>query len=349
MYLFSKRKKEKPNISKQEIQDNKEDLFKVKSEYVGSNTTQITIDLNSKEFIKRAKDGTLRKENESNKKTIEDITGFYGSEEYSPDKIFCVAYCDGYYDNDKWKNGNIALVKDKTLLFKKKIQRPNDCHVSDDGIVICCDWQNSDLLTGKFLIFDTKGEQIFSKKTSANLGSCAISNNSKIALFETYGSSTDESNSIFIVDIEQKDIIHKFQRPRSFNSALIDTNNKLIKLKDNKGFVFEIDFEGKQTNKEDFEKQVQTKGSVLDRLYLYSDKTDEVKLKDENYLNLLSKALIDNDASYSLGKDRIYRMIGEYYEANGNTLKTIENWDKAIEINPKIGVKRKLEILKRKI
>ena len=80
---------------------------------------------------------------------------------------------------------------------------------------------------------------------------------------------------------------------------------------------------------------------------MYADKPDEIKLKDPKYLELLTKALTDKDASYSFGKDKIYRMIGEYHEANGDVAKTIENWEKAMQINSKSGVKRKLDILKK--
>lgn len=282
-------------------------------------------------------------------KSIEEITGFYGSEEYSPNKEYCVSYCDGYYNNEKWKNGDIALIKGKTLLFKKKIQRPNDCHVSNEGIVICCDWQKSDALTGNFLIFNTSGETIFSKKTSANLGFCAISDNSNIAVFETAGSDTEDSNQIFIIDVYQSKIIQKFDKQSSFNSAFIDTENKIIKLKNFRGFIFELDFNGNQTNKEDYERQVMTNGSIHDKLYLYEQKSDDIKFNDEHYLELLNEALKDKDASYSFGQDSIYRKIGEYFLSSGDINKTIENWEKAIQINPKIGIKRKLEAIKKKI
>ena len=321
-----------------------DEIVNVTSKGVGY-TIEFTIELNEEAFLKKLKNGTLG----SGKKetTIEDITGFYGNKQYSPNRTFCVSYADGHYENDKWKNGDIALIKDNKLLFKKKLQRPNDCFVSNDGIVIACDWLNSDELIGRFLIFNSTGEELFSKKTTANLGNCAISDNSQIALFETHNSDTSDGDKIFIVDISQKQVIHKFERPSSFNSAIIDTEAKRIKLKDHKGFVFEIDFEGNQTNAEEYENHILTKGSVYDRLWVYADKPDEIKLKDPKYLELLITALTDTDASYSFGKDKIYRMIGEYYEANDNIEQTIENWEKAVSINPKVGVKRKLDNLKK--
>lgn len=348
IYFRIKPKKQKRSFLQSQIPNNKEELFTIKSENVASNTIQVTIDLNKKEFLKRAKEGALFNDKNNHEITSEDVAAFYGSNEYSPNKNYCVTYCDGYYENELWKNGNLALIKEMSLLFKKEIQRPNNCYVSNDGFVICCDWQNSNELTGMFLIFDTAGKQIFARKTSANLGACAISDNSKIALFETYNSDTEDSNSIFIVDIEQKKIIHKFERPASFNTAFIDTDKKLVKLKDHRGFIFEINFSGQQINRDDYEKQIISKGSVRDCLSLYFEKPNEVKFKDEKYLELLTKGLTDSNASYSFGKDRIYRMIGEYYDANGDIERTIENWNKAMQINPKIGVKRKLDNLKRK-
>lgn len=339
----------KPTFTQQKINEetetDKNEIVTVNSRSINNNTTEITIELNEDVLLKKLKDGSLG--NSKRELSIEDITGFYGRKQYSPNKQYCVSYSDGHYENNKWKSGNIALVKDKKLLFKKKLQRPNDCFVNNDGIVIVCDWLNSDALTGKFLIFNETGEELFSKKTTANLGNCAISDNSQTALFETYNSDTNDGDKIFIVDIPNKKIIHKFERPTAFNSAIIDTENNRIKLR-NKGLVFEIDFKGKHTNQEEYENQILTKGSIYDRLWIYADKPNEIKLKEPKYLELLTKALTDKDASYSFGKDKIYRMIGEYHEANGNVAKAIENWEKAMQINSKIGVKRKLDILKKK-
>lgn len=322
----------------------KDEIVNIISKGVG-NTTEITIELNEDVFLKKLKDRTL--ESGKRETTIEDLTGFYGNKQYSPNRNFCVSFADGHYKNEKWKNGNIALIKENKLLFKKKLQRPNDFFVSNDGIVIGCDWLNSDALTGKFLIFSSTGEELFAQKTTANLGNCAISDNSQIALFETHNSDTNDGDKIFIIDVPQAKVIHKFERPTSFNSAIIDTDAKRIKLKDHRGFVFEIDFEGNQTNAKEYEDYILTKGSVYDRLWVYSNKPNEIKLKDPKYLELLTKALTDTDASYSFGKDRIYRMIGDYHEANDDFTKTIENWEKAISINPKVGVKRKLDTLKK--
>ncbi|MDR3652286.1 MAG: hypothetical protein P4L34_04865 [Paludibacter sp.] len=348
IYFLSKTKNKstfiESNQKNKKSNQQDEELVNISSK-TAKNSVTFSVEINEKELAKRLKDGTIRQNKE---KTIEDIAGFYGSEEYSINKEYCVIYCDGYYDNDKWKNGTLALINGKKILFKKRIQRPNDCLVSNNGIVVCCDWLNSDELIGKFMIFNNNGELLFSKKTFANLGVCGISNDGKIALFETYDSETDEGNKLFIIDVESKKIIKRIERPSSFNKVTIDANSKRIGLINNRNYIFEIDFDGNQTNKEEYEMQIMVTGSILDKLGLYSLKSDEAKFQDTEYLTLLENALLDQDASYSYGFDRLYRYIGEYYDANDNIIKTIEYWEKAVEINPKVGIKRKLDALKKK-
>ncbi|WP_268223537.1 tetratricopeptide repeat protein [Sinomicrobium oceani] len=340
-FLPSSKPKEKSKTA------NRKNIVNLTSKSEG-NTTTFTIDLNEEELLKRLKNGEIGRGNSNRQKSIDNITGFYGSKQYSDNKEYCVVYCDGHSINDKWKNGKLALIKKRKLLFEKSIQRPNDCYVSNNGFVICCDWLNAEELAGRFIIFDINGEIVFSKKTTANLGACGISNDSKIAIFETNNSDTEDGDKIFIIDIEERKILNKFERPTSFNSAVIDTATKRIELIDHKKFIFEIDFEGNQTNTPEYEEQIMEKGTVYDKLWLYSTKTDHLKFNDEKYLDILELALTDKNASYSYGKDRIYRMIGEYYEAQGKVKQTIENWEKAIELNPKVGVKRKLNALKKK-
>lgn len=292
-----------------------------------------------------------RRDNLSGRKKREDSIGdttvFYGSKEQSPNGKYFVTYTDGHYYNNRWENGNIALLKNGTILFKKKIQRPNDCHVSDNGIVICCDWQNSNALTGRFLIFDSTGKELFIKKTTANLGACAISSDSKFAIFETFSSETEDSNKFFIIDVKQSRIVSTFLRPHSFKTAEINTEKGSIKLKDYHGFIFEIDFNGNHINRHNYEMQVMQEGSNYQKLCLYGGKPDELKFRDQKYLQLLIEALDDKDSLHGFGEDRLYRRIGEYYDAVGDISKAIENWDKAIQINPKVGIKRKLDALKK--
>lgn len=322
-------------------------LVNVKSKSIDKKTTEVTIELNQDEFLKRLNDGGSS--NKSYEQSIEDITGFYGSKKYSENKEYCIQFCDGHEENGKWKNGQLALLKNNALLYKKSIARPHDCIITNKGIVICADWLNTTSLAGRFLVIDSIGAEIFSKKTTANIGNLAVSLDSKTAIFETHSSESSDGDKIFVIDIEKKELYKKFDKIVSFKKAFIKNDINRIKLQDYRGFTIEIDFDGNQTNKEDFENQVLKQGTIQDKLYLYQAKPDAEKLSDINYLNLLNNALNDKDAKYSFGLDNLYRKLGEYYESNHQIEKAIESWEKAIDLNPKVGIKRKLDILKNKL
>lgn len=346
LIIIAFRKNPKKKLSKDKTAQ-ASDIVNVRHETAG-NTTTFTIELNEKEFVKQLKNGSLKPSGKRDL-SVEDIAGFYGQATHSKNRLYHVVAADSYYNNDKLINGQIALIKGGKLLFKKKLQRPNDAHVSNTGIVICCDWLHTDSLAGKFMAFDQAGELLFDRKTTANLGTCAISENGIYALFETYGSETADSDQIFVVDISEKKIIAQFERMFAFNDATINESEKLIRFKNHEGLVYEVDFKGNQTNRTEYERQILTEGSVYVKMRFYEEKTEQEKFSDPYYLQLLEFALADQNASYSFGMDRIYRKIGEYYEANGQLEKTIEFWERAIEVNSKVGVARRLESAKKKI
>lgn len=310
-------------------------------------TTTLTIKLNEEELKRQISTGELHTAQRMHAQP-EDIAGFYGQTRTSPNGIYTVVYADSYEDNGRMKNGQLALVKERNLLFRKTLQRPAEANASDTGIVVCCDYTHSQELTGKFIVFDSMGEVLFSKKPTAIPGNCAVSADGTTALFETHSSDTDDSDQVFIIDIPSGQIVGQFERPFTFNSAVILPDQQRVRFINHKNFVYETDYTGEQQNVEAYEKQILLRGSVCDKMVFYESRGRDEKYHDPYYVELLEFALGDEEACYSFGKDRIYRKIGEYYEAIGASDKAIENWEEAIAINPKVGIAQKLERLKKR-
>jgi len=278
---------------------------------------------------------------------IDKITGFIGTKYYSPDQNFCVSCNSEYFNRDNWNNGKIALVNDKKLLFKKELERPNNCAISNNGILACCDWLNSNDLSGKFYVFDQSGGELFSMKTRANLGSCSISENGEIAIVETHNSDNKDGNKLFIINTESSSVINELSRPIPFLTSKINSDTKTIELIDKNDVVYKIDFYGNHLNFEDFKIQLFKQNNTNEILLYYLKQPNEIKYQDKDYLNVLIKASTEKDCYISLRNDKIFREIGEFYEKLGDLKKTIQYWEKAIEINPKVGIKRKLDNYKK--
>jgi tetratricopeptide (TPR) repeat protein len=200
---------------------------------------------------------------------------------------------------------------------------------------------NTDKLAGQFLIYDAEGNQLFKLKTTAIIGDCAISNDSKFCIFETYQSDTDDSDKIFVIDVIHNIVLNKFESSININEASIDSNNQCINIKINEKLFYQLNFEGKLINKEKFEKDLNNYGSDLEKIkyYIILYEENETELfKIDSYLNALMNS--SNDPIYKDGN--AYKRIGEIYEYRNNIENAIKYYQLALDSNPKIGVKMKL-------
>lgn len=60
---------------------------------------------------------------------------FFGTEEFSSNRTYCVVFSDGYEENNKWTKGTVGLLKNGKQVFAKRFDRPHDCKVSNNGMV----------------------------------------------------------------------------------------------------------------------------------------------------------------------------------------------------------------------
>lgn len=289
-----------------------------------------------------------------NDNLIEDLLNqydFFGNYKKSNNGIFLVAFRDSYFEDDKLIKGEILLFENSKLLFRKTYARPNDALVSNDGIVIFCDWLESDELVGDFIVLDKNGNIIFKRHVLANLGICAINSDSTITLFETYLSESKDSNKIFVVDLIKKEIISSFEKEYSFKEIYFDLdNNQLILISNSDKYIY--DYYGNLKNEEEIEENL-FKSSKIKETILYLDKLSSINL--EKYLSSPKYLTITNEINNKsreldtwLKRDlaRIYKRLGEYYEKTGDLQNVIEFFEIALSLDEKVGVKRKLEKLK---
>lgn len=151
----------------------------------------------------------------------EELVNFYGKMKFSENKQYCVVFVGGF-DGEK---GTIALVNtvSKTLLYKVKINSPHKCNVSNNGIVICNDWNSHNSKSTSFFAFDIDGNIIFSQRMNENIGDiCLINEQGNLAAFDTF-----KSNKVKIVDIFNKRILHNFSKDNTLN-ILVDLENKRV-------------------------------------------------------------------------------------------------------------------------
>lgn len=145
--------------------------------------------------------------------TIEDDgDSFFGHYNESENSKFLVAFQDGHIDatsgKSRWVDGEVYLISNgQDIIWKKTMERPNNAHVSNDGVVAVEDWLNSKELCGALRVFDVSGNQLMEKRLDLNIGTSNISPDGKYAVVTT----CNPDNSIYLFDTRSGNLLWKYK------------------------------------------------------------------------------------------------------------------------------------------
>ena len=221
--------------------------------------------------------------------TIEDDgDSFFGQYNESENGKFLVAYHDGQTGLDgktRWLDGEVSLIRnEQDILWKKKMERPNNAHVSNDGIVAVEDWLNSKELYGALRVFDVSGNQLMEKRLDLNIGTSNISPDGKYAVVTT----CNPDNSIYLFDIENSKLKWKKKNiSRKVLTVVFFKKNSIVfgtRIPEDIDFEYELTLDGDLS--EDSKKE------------LYSQKSlEEGDMKSEDVIKLLKSHLTSKKKS----------------------------------------------------
>jgi HEAT repeat protein len=253
---------------------------------------------------------------------------FFGSYGESPNRVFLVAFEDS--------DGQVFLVKNlRSILWSRRLERPNDGVVSNNGRVAINDWLRiKQRLGGRFYIIDQNGKILVKKDFSSNLGTCAISQDGNYAVVSTLF----PENTIYFFDIENGKLKWSYKNhSREPVLGLSISNGRVEVLTGKSGATKKYDYsltlEGRPS-RQDFVKLLQvrtiSRGKIEDSIrmligVLRSPNKDQVRkgLKElrvlthrfKKYERLLtpyvSPHLIDKDEEISQLSEDIILKFGE--------------------------------------
>lgn len=132
----------------------------------------------------------------------------------SDNRRFLLAFHDGCHSLgiSGFKNkglGTYFLFDDKKLVLNGELERPNDGKVSDNGNFVFNDWLFTEKTKSQGAIFDVVNSKFTRISFSANLFNNCISSSGKFAAFVTCNSRTSDASCLFLVDIDNGQVILK--------------------------------------------------------------------------------------------------------------------------------------------
>ncbi|MHC4533483.1 MAG: tetratricopeptide repeat protein [Planctomycetota bacterium] len=280
---------------------------------------------------------------------------FFGQFSTSPNGRYTLGWREGTPASEpdgtlKRTQGSYVLLDGDEIMLQGKMQRPNDGKVANNGTFILNDWMLHTKTNGTFYAFDVQGNILIKHLFQANLFNNGLSPDGKYAICQT-------ANTLNFFDLSTGE--HLWQKkPAGYlaDSYEFDLEKELIYAVDKNLGKFAYSFSGefldtKQQYTARIENAIrQSDGSSLafrarEHFQNLGEKIDTDTAKE--ILSLLEKALQLGLDGYANEEAMVYRTVGEVHEALDEKLKAIESYEKALELNPKVGVKRRLNALKK--
>lgn len=275
----------------------------------------------------------------------------------SPNGRYALAWCDAQFGGrDGLKvveEGSFVLREPHKVITRGKIQRPNHGNVANNGTIVINDMMFGKGGMGTFYALDRQGNVLLKKLFQANLWNNGISPDGRFAVCQTCNSDNADGNVLTFFDLLTGKILWQKQPETSWaDSYEFDLEKEIIYLVYRDKGKFAYSFSGEFIDAERWQAERIKQASGFELHAIARERFQNLdKYVDPNVgkeiLSLLEKALQRGLDNYPEEQARIYRTMGELFEMLGEEPKAIESYERALRLSPKVGVKRKLEALKK--
>jgi len=283
----------------------------------------------------------------------------YAQRIQSPNGVYILAWSDaetvltrrGEY---RQRKGSYALFENEDLILSGKLQRPNDGKVADNGNFIFNDWMFQIHEKGTFYAIDRNGETLIRKRFRANLFRNELSLDGRFAVCQTANSDNDDGARLTFFDLKARDILWHCHPPDwGTDSYEFDADKEILYLKYRDGSIFRYSFGGEFLDAERWEDERLKRINGFELHFMARQKINSLEdIFDSRIVNeiflLLETALQRGLDPYLNEQAAIHRTMGEMFEKLRQMNKAIEHYEKALDLNPRIGLKRKLQAIKQK-
>lgn len=280
---------------------------------------------------------------------------FFGPCSRSPNKRFTLGWRDG--DDSGTQGGarrsgpgRYILVDGRSIIVQGRMQRPNDGKVADNGVFILNDWGFTSELSGVFSAFRHDGSKILSRRFKANLYNNGLSADGRLAVCQTCNSPGQGDSSILAVFdlVLGKEIAAWMPESGWANAYEFPPDNQTIKLGYPDGGTFTYSLHGEFLDRVNWANAELRKGNlfVVERLLKAAEKDCSPELA-HMLIGSIDVALNAARLGDARTQAWAWRLRGMCFETQNDAAAALGCYDKALTFDPKIGVKRRADQLRK--
>ncbi|MBN8499955.1 MAG: hypothetical protein J0M19_02250 [Sphingomonadales bacterium] len=277
---------------------------------------------------------------------------FFGPHAASSDRRFHLIWQDrnpeGTVGGHRYEgHGSWTLLTDEgRVLASGRLERPQYGHVAKNGMFIFSDWMFGDGLNSRLLAFRVDGQKIVDRPFSANMASTGLSDDGRYAICQTANASgSPDSCRYFLFDLEVGQEIASWEQEAGWAARYeFDTINRCVYLIGNDDDRVGYDFTGCMVDREAWQLRRIGAGDL-------SVIQDVMAATSANGYPLRSEIIAGLGVAARDGEvwqqARAYRLLGELHEQGGEIAQAVKAYDDALTIDPKVGVARRVEQLRK--
>ena len=265
----------------------------------------------------------------------------------SPDGHYAVGWCEGPYGSGV--PGTWALLRDDEIVARGHIDRPSAGKVANDGKVILNDEGPIETPGSVFCAFRADGSLILNRPFKANLLNNGISEDGKLAICHTCNSGDEDDSSVLVVfDLAAGKEIASW-RPVSgwARSYEFTEDGSKIRLVYNEGQSYKYTLNGEFIDRELYYNDRLSRGDV----FLAETLLNETGNRPSP--DMSTKIIACADTALTSPDTRFHplalKLRGICLESLGDDAESLASYEKALALNPNIGVKRRADKIKRRL
>lgn len=283
-----------------------------------------------------------------------DALDFIGRHSKSPNGQYRLIWSDrnpeGTRGGHRYEgHGSWALLSQDQIIAEGRLERPNDGQVADNGAFIFNDWMFGDGLKGRFHAFSVDGTQLIAKELAANLSSNGLSKDGRYAICQTANApGSDDSCRYILFDLEEAREMARWEPETGWASGYeFDSVNRRLFIICEGDERVGYNFDGQMVDRDGWQERKIADGDInIIRMAL-----EGVESKPDSDLR---SAMIDGlnrtiEQGEGWHQARALRLLGEIHEASDKPAEALKAFDKALTIDPQVGVSRRAEKLRKSL
>lgn len=280
---------------------------------------------------------------------------WYGAFTKSPSGEYLASWIEGF----NVKGGRVLVLRNEKMLLEIEVSHPRQVLVSNTGTCFIHDTGTGEDCSGVVSVVGADGKVMFRHTLTANIGDMGLEGEARFACCQTFASKTLDSDKIHFFDLHSGTRVWAVTpvagNMRTGTTFEIDANARTIchAISDFGTVVY--DFSGRCLNLDEVNQfeypltEWQKHWRMAEEAFEELEQVQDVSLRQEKGKSVFAALKMAYSSAESDGaRASTCRFMGEVFEVLEMPDHAIKSYEKALGLDAKVGVKRRLAVLKRR-